>query len=97
MTKGRPPASGRGGGSDVVRSPSLGARGERLARRGLHGSPDTPQTSAQRQEPRPAASGPDLSRCGKLIVSRERKGHGGKAATVVTGLGLAATALEHVA
>src|SRR5262249_18383670 len=97
MTKGRPPASGRGAGSDVIRSPSLGTLGELLARRGLHGSSDTPQTSAQREEPRPAASGPDLSRCGKLTVSRERKGHGGKTATGVTGLGLAAPDLEHVA
>ena len=30
-------------------------------------------------------------------MSRERKGHGGKTATVVTGLVLAAPALEHVA
>jgi translation initiation factor 1 len=97
MTKGRPPASGRGAGSDVVRSLSLGTLGELLARRGLHGSPDSPQASAQTEEPRPAAGGPDLSRCGKVTVARERKGHGGKTATVVTGLGLTAPDLERVA
>jgi len=97
MTKGRPPASGRGAGSDVIRSPSLGTLGELLARRGLHGNRDTPQTSAQREEPCPAATGPDLSRCGKLTVSRERKGHGGKTATVVSGLGLPARDLDGMA
>ena len=96
MTRGRPPASGRRGGSDVIRSPSLGTLGELLARRGLHGNPDTPETSAQREEPRPATLGPDLSRCGKLTVARERKGHGGKTATVVSGLGLPARDLEAV-
>src|SRR5262249_61410762 len=96
MTKGRPPASGRGVGSAVVRPPSLARLGELLARRGLHGSPDSPQTSAQTEEPRPAAGGPDLSRCGKVTVARERKGHGGKTATVVTGLGLTAPDLERV-
>jgi translation initiation factor 1 len=97
MTRGRPPASGRRGGSDVIRSPSLGTLGELLARRGLHGSPDAPQTSAQSEEPRSPAIGPDLSRCGKLTVSRERKGHGGKTATVVAGLGLPERGLEGVA
>jgi translation initiation factor 1 (eIF-1/SUI1) len=97
MTKGRPPASSRGAGSDVIRSPSLGTLGERLARRGLHGSPDTAQPSAQTEEPRPTALGPDLSRCGKLTMARERKGHGGKTATVVSGLGLPARDLAAVA
>jgi translation initiation factor 1 len=41
--------------------------------------------------------GPDLSRCGKLTVARERKGHAGKTATIVTGLELAARDLDGVA
>jgi translation initiation factor 1 len=98
MTKGRPPTSGPGAVSDVIRSTSsLGTLGELLARRGLHGSPDTRQTSPQTEERRAPAVGPDLSRCGKLTVSRERKGHGGKTATVVSGLGLPVRDLEGVA
>jgi translation initiation factor 1 (eIF-1/SUI1) len=98
MTKAGPPTSGPGAASDVIRSTSsLGTLDELLARRGLHGSADTPQTSTQTEERHPPAVGPDLSRCGKLTVSRERKGHGGKAATVVSGLGLPARDLEGVA
>jgi translation initiation factor 1 len=98
MRKGRPPAWGPGARSDVIRSTSsLGTLGELLARRGLHGSPHTAETSARTEDRRPPASGPDLSRCGKLTVSRERKGHGGKTATVVSGLGLPARDLEGVA
>lgn len=44
--------------------------------------------------PSPAAGGIDLSRCGKLVLRRERKGRGGKTATVIEGLGLKAAALE---
>lgn len=38
--------------------------------------------------PPPPADGIDLSGCGKVVLRRERKGRGGKTATVVEGLGL---------
>ena len=88
MTRGRPTASGRGasaGGTEP--KSSLGTLGDLLASRGLHG---TPAPSGPR-------IGPDLARCGKITLSRERKGHGGKTATVVTGLELPARELESVA
>jgi translation initiation factor 1 len=48
----------------------------------------------------PAAATPAagaLSRAGKVVLRRERKGRGGKTATVVAGLGLPARDLERVA
>ena len=97
MTRGRPTASGRGasaGGTEATSS--LGTLGDLLASRGLHGAPASPPPSATSAPsgPRP---GPDLARCGKITLSRERKGHGGKTATVVTGLELPARELESVA
>src|SRR5262245_13232597 len=97
MSRGRPPVSGRVIPDGTGSGPSLGTLGDLLARRGLHGTSDPPQTGAAPDERRPTATGPDLSRCGKVTVSRERKGHGGKTATVVTGLGLTAPDLERVA
>ena len=49
--------------------------------------------------PRIAADGgtPELSRSGKIVVRRERKGHGGKTVTVVDGLKLSIAQLETVA
>ena len=52
------------------------------------------------ERPAPAAAEPgaaELSRCGKLVVRRERKGHGGKTVTIVDGLGLPAARLEQLA
>ena len=43
---------------------------------------------------KPAAGTIDLSRCGKLVLRRERKGRGGKTATVIEGLGLKPAALD---
>jgi translation initiation factor 1 len=45
----------------------------------------------------PRDGGPDLSHSGKLVVRRERKGHGGKTVTVIEGLRLSSTQLEMVA
>jgi translation initiation factor 1 (eIF-1/SUI1) len=80
-------------------SASLGTLGELLARHGV--ATGRPPLAA---EPQPAApplappgDGPDLSRCGKVVVRRERKGHGGKTATVIAGLDLPASDLERVA
>jgi translation initiation factor 1 len=38
-----------------------------------------------------------LERCGKIVVRRERKGHGGKTVTVIDGLGLKPSQLETLA
>jgi len=61
-----------------------------LARRGVAVSPAAS----------PAAAPPpndDLARCGKIVLRRERRGRGGKTATVIAGLGLRAGALEALA
>src|SRR5262245_19525435 len=98
MTKGRPPASGRGASLESTGpKASLGTLGDLLARRGLHGNAAPPPTSTATQSSGPSPAGPDLSGCGKLTLFRERKGHGGKTATVVTGLGLPARELDGVA
>ena len=48
--------------------------------------------------PAPAApAGTDLASCGKIVLRRERKGRGGKTATIVAGLGLPAAALDALA
>jgi len=76
---------------------SLGTLGDVLARRGIpSGTPATPEPP-----PAPAVPSdsdvPDLGRCGKVVVRRERKGHGGKTATVIAGIDLPARDLERLA
>ncbi len=45
-----------------------------------------------------AEDGPtDLSVCGKVVLRRERKGHGGRTVTRIEGLGLPADLLERLA
>ena len=63
-----------------------------LAKRGVHAAPDAPRP-AEPPPPAPPATG-DLARCGKIVLRRERKGRGGKTATIVAGLGLPARALD---
>jgi translation initiation factor 1 len=73
---------------------SLGTLGDLLARHGVQaGAPPPPPPSATSR----GAAGSDLARCGRIVVRRERKGHGGKTVTVVAGLGLAAPELERLA
>ncbi len=45
----------------------------------------------------PEGGAPELARAGRLIVRRERKGHGGKTVTVVEGLALPDPTLEALA
>jgi translation initiation factor 1 len=80
-------------------SGSLGTLGDLLARRGIasEAPPAAGEPAPAPAPPAPPADGPDLSRCGKVVVRRERKGHGGKTATVVAGLGLPARDLERLA
>ncbi len=77
---------------------SLGTLGDRLARGGAApGSHATPQAPPTPPVPDADRDLPDLARCGKLVVRRERKGHSGKTATVVGGLGLPARDLDRLA
>lgn len=62
-----------------------------LAGRGVTVSSGVPSAA-----PVPSPTG-DLASCGKIVLRRERKGHGGKTATVVAGLGLRARALDTLA
>lgn len=71
--------------------------GDLLAERGIATSPVPEPGSTPPPAATPAASDVDLSRCQKLVVRREKKGRGGKTATVVSGLGLRAADLERVA
>src|SRR5262245_33144335 len=68
-----------------------------LARPGIRSAPaPAPQTPSAPAAPRDPGL-PDLGRCGKLVVRRERKGHGGKTATIIAGVGLPARDLERLA
>ena len=66
-----------------------------LAKRGLQVAPEA-SPPAEPPPPDPPATG-DLARSGKIVLRRERKGRGGKTATVVAGLGLPARALDTLA
>jgi translation initiation factor 1 len=73
---------------------SLGTLGDVLARQGIRSAP----APASQTPPAPRDPGlPDLGRCRKLVVRRERKGHGGKTATIVGGIGLPARDLDRLA
>ena len=65
-----------------------------LAGRGLIVSPAAPSPPAAPAAP-PADA--DLAGCGKIVLRHERKGRGGKTATVVAGLALHAPALDNLA
>ena len=75
----------------------LGTLGDLLQRQGVAAPVEQPTPPA----PPPGRSAdpdvPDLAGCGKITLSRERKGHGGKTVTVVAGLRLDARRLERVA
>ena len=75
---------------------SLGTLGDVLTRQGMWSAPAPPPKAPAPAAPRDPGL-PDLGRCGKLVVRRERKGHGGKTATIVAGIGLPARDLERLA
>src|SRR5262245_51246802 len=78
-------------------SGSPGTLGALLARRGIASeAPPAPPQPAPAAPPA-ASDAAELSRCGKVVVRRERKGHGGKTATVIAGLALPAADLERIA
>jgi translation initiation factor 1 len=76
---------------------SLGTLGDLLGRHGIGSTtpamPEPPPIPAAARDP----GVPDLGRCGKVVVRRERKGHGGKTATIVAGIDLPARDLERLA
>jgi translation initiation factor 1 len=74
---------------------ALSSLADALRARGLQvaAAPDAPPPTVK--PPRDGV--PELSRSGKLVVRRERKGHGGKTVTVIEGLKLSSTHLETVA
>lgn len=64
-----------------------------LAAGGLSASPGTassPEPASPPAAPKTAASPPEEGLSGKVVVRKERKGHGGKTVTVVEGAALAA-------
>lgn len=75
---------------------SLGTLGDMLARQGIRSAPTAAPPPPAPVAPRDPGL-PDLGRCGKLVVRRERKGHGGKTATIVAGIGLPARDLDRLA
>jgi hypothetical protein len=76
-------------------APTLGSLGDLLRDRGV--SVAAPSAAPAPPPTKPAPGGLDLSRAGKLIVRRERKGHGGKTVTVVDGLAGSPAALDALA
>lgn len=70
-------------------APRLNSLAEALRARGLQVAEVVPAVAPP--------VGPDLSRGGKVVVRRERKGHGGKTVTVVDGLALPPADLESLA
>jgi translation initiation factor 1 len=79
-------------------SPTWPSFGDALRARGV--SVGTETSSAQAPPPARGTAddgAPDLSRSGKIVVRRERKGHGGKTVTVIDGLKLGGAQLESVA
>jgi len=76
-------------------APALGSLGDLLRDRGV--SVAAPSASPAPSPTTPTPGGLDLSRAGKLIVRRERKGHGGKTVTVVDGLAGSPASLDALA
>ena len=76
-------------------APALGSLGDLLRDRGV--SVAAPSSAPAPPTTTPVPGGLDLSRAGKLIVRRERKGHGGKTVTVVDGLAGSPAALDALA
>lgn len=54
----------------------------------------TASSPAPAAGPRPQPGDLDLGRCGKIVVRRERKGRGGKTATIISGVSLPPAALD---
>jgi translation initiation factor 1 len=89
MAKKNPPPVGE------VPTPALSTLGDLLRQRGVSVADPSPTAPVAAV---PAAGGAlDLSAARKLVVRRERKGHGGKTVTVIDGLSLPAAAVDALA
>lgn len=90
MAKKKPPVTEAPAGLSSL-ADALRARGVQVA--------DSPEpTTAPPPAAKPSPDGvPSLVHSGKLVVRRERKGHGGKTVTVIEGLRLSSSQLENVA
>jgi translation initiation factor 1 len=75
----------------------LASLADLLKQRGVQVGSGEPQPSPTPPQIAAESGDLDLSRCGKLVVRRERKGHGGKTVTVIEGLGLPPTRLQALA
>ena len=75
----------------------LGKLAELLSRQGIAGSPPNPAPPSAATPRVTDPDVPDLAASGKITLRRERKGHGGKTVTVVSGLRLDAHRLDSVA
>ena len=81
---------------DPAPTASLASLGDLLRSRGVEVADRAPAPVP----PPPAVKKSDtlqLAGAGKIVVRRERKGHGGKTVTVIEGLALAGKALETIA
>jgi translation initiation factor 1 len=76
---------------------ALSSLGDLLRQRGVEVVPDSPEASVPQPRQTLENAEPDLSRSGRIVVRRERKGHGGKTITVVDGLKLSTPHLEMLA
>lgn len=77
---------------------ALSSLADALRARGVQVADASTAVGTPPPEVKPPRDGaPDLSHSGKLVVRRERKGHGGKTVTVIEGLRLPSTQFEMVA
>jgi translation initiation factor 1 len=83
--------------ADPAAPTALASFADLLRQRGVALPAQQPRSAPTRSPAAPAQGEPDLSRSGRIVLRRERKGHGGKTVTVVEGLGLATVELEKVA
>jgi translation initiation factor 1 (eIF-1/SUI1) len=77
--------------------PMRSSLGARLRECGVPVADERPQAIPTPPQSAVAPDLLDLSRCAKLIVRCERKGHGGKTVTVIDGLNLSPAQLDAVA
>lgn len=79
-----------------TKPPAVGTLGELLRRQGMAVRADIPAPAPS--APEPTAVAPiDLGGVTRIVLRRERKGRGGKTATVVEGLRLPPSGLERIA